>query len=165
SELVLAFPQDVAKQLRLSLSDTQKIVGDVCNELSPAPRDLEEYMAEKQSKFTTGDAALDTMLGGGIQTGMVWELVGERQVASGKTQLALQLSLLVQVPTNLGGLSGSACYLTSSATLQTKRLNQLISEHPLLSTDVCGLSDIHTNMVSTVPILLHTLEVKLPLLV
>ncbi len=82
SELVLAFPQDVAKQLRLSLSDSQKIIDGVCNELSPVPRDLEEYTSEKQSKFTTGDAALDTMLGGGIQTGMVWELVGERQVSN-----------------------------------------------------------------------------------
>ncbi|KAF9653174.1 hypothetical protein BDM02DRAFT_3070359, partial [Thelephora ganbajun] len=54
--------------------------------------------------LTTGDATLDHALGGGILTGMVWEFVGES--ASGKTQLAMQLSLLVQLPPELGGLSG-----------------------------------------------------------
>ena len=37
--------------------------------------------------------------------------------ASGKTQLALQLCLLVQVRPILGGLSGSACYLSTHASM------------------------------------------------
>jgi len=29
-------------------------------------------------KCTTGDSTLDDVLGGGIRTGMIWEVVGER---------------------------------------------------------------------------------------
>lgn len=84
--------------------------------------------------------------------------------ASGKTQLALQLSLLVQLRPMLGGLSGSACYLTTHERLSTKRLNQLIADHPLLSPSVCSLSDIHTVAVPTSELLLRTLKVTFPAL-
>ena len=33
---------------------------------------------EEDEYFTTGDVVLDRALGGGIRTGMVWEVVGER---------------------------------------------------------------------------------------
>jgi RecA/RadA recombinase len=82
--------------------------------------------------------------------------------SSGKTQLALQLSLLVQLPKNLGGLSGSVCYLTTSSKLPTSRLVQISENHPLLSPSLCGLADIHTLATPTVPILIHVLSKILP---
>ena len=33
---------------------------------------------DEPTKFTTGDAVLDSALGGGIRTGMVWEISGQR---------------------------------------------------------------------------------------
>lgn len=63
---------------------------------------------------------------------------------AGKTQLALQLSLAVQLPQRLGGIYGSACYVTTRETLQTERLQQIIDHHPVLSSSSCGLSDIYT---------------------
>lgn len=78
--------------------------------------------------------------------------------------MALQLSLLVQVKSNLGGISGSACYLTTHATLPTKRLSQLTEEHALLSPSVCSLSDVHTLTVPTPELLIHALSATLPAL-
>jgi DNA repair protein RAD57 len=84
--------------------------------------------------------------------------------AAGKTQLALQLSLCVQLPPELGGISGSACYLTTSSKLPTSRLLQLIDTHPLLSHSLCGLSGIQTLSTETIPKLLFVLSNSLPLL-
>lgn len=50
----------------------------------PETRTLEEWMSHHgnaQGWLTTGDAVLDRALGGGIRTGIVWELVGERYVS------------------------------------------------------------------------------------
>jgi DNA repair protein RAD57 len=82
--------------------------------------------------------------------------------ASGKTQLALQLSLLVQLPVAQGGLNGSACYLTTSAGLPTPRLVELLHEHPLLAGSHCNLDNIQTSATKTVTSLLHALSEVLP---
>ncbi|KAI0003243.1 P-loop containing nucleoside triphosphate hydrolase protein [Russula compacta] len=100
------------------------------------------------------------MLGGGIRVGMIWEFVGEG--AAGKTQLALQLSLLVQLPVAQGGLDGSACYLTTSASLPTPRLLQLLHEHPLLARSRCSLDNIQTSATKSVSSLLFALSEVLP---
>jgi RecA/RadA recombinase len=47
---------------------------------------------------------LDDALGGGILSGTVTEIYGE--AGAGKTHLALQLCLTVQLPLYLGGLDG-----------------------------------------------------------
>ncbi|KAJ2917639.1 hypothetical protein MD484_g2769, partial [Candolleomyces efflorescens] len=109
--------------------------------------------------FTTGDTVLDQALGGGIRTGMLWEIVGES--SAGKTQVALQLSLFVQNPPELGGISGSACYLTTSAKLPTGRLKQISDSNSQLS-PTCGLDNVHTISISTVPILQNILSNILP---
>ncbi|KAF9050697.1 P-loop containing nucleoside triphosphate hydrolase protein [Hymenopellis radicata] len=91
---------------------------------------------------------------------MIWEVAGES--GAGKTQLALHLSLMIQLPERLGGLSGSTCYLTTSSSLQTERLIELINSHPQLSSAVCGLEAIHTMPCPTIPLLLHILRETLP---
>jgi len=81
---------------------------------------------------------------------------------AGKTQLALQLSLLVQLPVDQGGLNGSACYLTTSTSLPTSRLIQLLHEHPLLAGSHCTLDSIQTSATNSVSSLLHALSEILP---
>ncbi|PPQ89137.1 hypothetical protein CVT25_006509 [Psilocybe cyanescens] len=82
--------------------------------------------------------------------------------SAGKTQLALQLSLFIQAPREYGGLSASCCYLTTSAKLPTKRLNDMVnSDDPVLSS-FCGLNDVHTISVPTVAALQTILSTVLP---
>ncbi|KAL5490101.1 RHP57 [Sanghuangporus weigelae] len=163
SDIVLTPPNEIAKKLRTSLSEAQAIVETVCKEIAKNSLRIAKIAECSDEKFTTGDSALDRAIGGGIRTGMVWELVGES--ASGKTQLALQLCLLVQLRPMLGGLLGSACYLSTHTKLATQRLSQLVQDHPLLSPSICGLSDIHTVAVPTIELLLRTLTITFPTLV
>lgn len=66
------------------------------------------------------------------------------------------------MPPNLGGISGSACYLTISSKLPTSRLLELTTNHPLLSPSLCNLSEIHTIATESIPKLLHVLSKSLP---
>lgn len=63
---------------------------------------------------------------------------------AGKTQLVLQLSLTVQLPKHLGGLSGAACYISTRGDILTGRIEEISQKHPLLSPELCGIRDIHT---------------------
>ncbi|KAJ7470523.1 P-loop containing nucleoside triphosphate hydrolase protein [Mycena latifolia] len=162
AELLLVPVQDLGRRCRISPLEAKGIVNTVCQNNPPQIRPLVEVDDQEQI-FSTGDGHLDTALGGGLRTGMVWEIFG--QSAAGKTQMALQLSLLVQIPATLGGLSGSACYITISSHLPTSRLLQIVDAHPLLSREVCGLEDINTIKSPTIPILIHVLSTILPSLV
>ena len=82
--------------------------------------------------------------------------------AAGKTQLALQLSLLVQLPVAQGGLDGSAAYLTTSGALPTPRLVQLLHSHPQLAGSCSTLDNVQTSTTRTVSSLLHVLSAVLP---
>ncbi|KAI0637200.1 hypothetical protein C8Q77DRAFT_1050484 [Trametes polyzona] len=73
---------------------------------------------------------------------MLWDVAGENN--AGKTQFALQLSLTVQLPQRLGGISGATCYISTREDLLTPRIEGILTNHPLLAPDLCGLPDIHT---------------------
>jgi DNA repair protein RAD57 len=76
----------------------------------------------------------------------------------------MQLSLIVQLPPELGGLSGSTCYLTTDTELETRRLDELSRTHPLLATisTQCTLDDINTIRTPTVDLLANVLRTSLP---
>ena len=76
----------------------------------------------------------------------------------------MQLSLLVQLPLDLGGLSGSTCYLTTDMELETRRVDELSRTHPLLATSSaqCTLDDINTIRTPTVELLARVLRTSLP---
>ncbi|CCM02882.1 uncharacterized protein FIBRA_04996 [Fibroporia radiculosa] len=162
ADILLISSSDLANKCRILKGQAEALQVDVSQALVKQPCLLEDADLEDEM-FTTGDSCLDEVLDGGIRTGMLWEIVGES--AAGKTQLALQLSLSVQIPHTLGGLSGTACYLTTSTALPTSRLTEIMERHPLLSRENCSLSAIHTIKTPEIPILLHVLSTRLPNLV
>ncbi|XP_058468789.1 DNA repair protein XRCC3 isoform X1 [Solea solea] len=85
-------------------------------------------------RLAVGCPVLDELLRGGLPVGGVTELSGES--GAGKTQLALQLCLCVQFPTQHGGLNSGAVYICTEDTFPMRRLRQLITEQPRLRTDV-----------------------------
>lgn len=68
----------------------------------------------------------------------------------------------MQLPSRLGGLSGSTCYLTTSSKLPTTRLHEILEAHPLLSHSLSSLAHIHTISTNTIPTLAHVLTATLP---
>lgn len=73
--------------------------------------------------ITTGSQFLDKIVGGGIETQGVTEVFGE--FGSGKSQIAHQLCVTVQLPPEQGGLSGKAVYIDTENTFRPERISQM----------------------------------------
>ncbi|MFH0897841.1 MAG: DNA repair and recombination protein RadA, partial [Candidatus Bathyarchaeota archaeon] len=64
-----------------------------------------------------------TLLGGGVESQAILELIGEFGV--GKTQICHTLCATVQLPAEHGGLNGSALYIDTEGTFRPERMVQI----------------------------------------
>ncbi|TFG14448.1 DNA repair and recombination protein RadA [Candidatus Thorarchaeota archaeon] len=83
-------------------------------------------------RITTGCKALDDLFGGGIETQAITEMYGSFR--SGKTQMAHQLAVNIQLPPGEGGLSATAIYVDTEGTFRPERLVDM-AEHLGLDTE------------------------------
>jgi len=85
----------------------------------------DELLAKQQNilRLTTGSKKLDALLGGGIETQAITEFYGE--YGSGKSQIAHQLCVNVQLPVEKGGLEGGALYIDTENTFRIERISQM----------------------------------------
>jgi DNA repair protein RadA len=108
--------EDRAKNV---IAAAQKLIG-----LQPFITALELYeMRRGIKRISTGVKSLDDLLGGGVETKAVTEVVGE--FGAGKTQLCHQLGIMVQLPEEKGGLSGKALYVDTENTFRPERIMQI----------------------------------------
>lgn len=70
--------------------------------------------------ITTGSKQLDTLLGGGIETGSITEVFGEFR--TGKLQLCHTLAVTCQLPIDMGGGEGKCLYIDTEGTFRPVRL-------------------------------------------
>nr|MDO8116641.1 DNA repair and recombination protein RadA [Candidatus Sigynarchaeota archaeon] len=77
----------------------------------------------KLGKIVTGSATLNEILGGGIEAGAMTEFYGEFR--TGKTQIAHQCCVNVQLPEDQGGLNGKALYIDTEGTFRPERIAQM----------------------------------------
>ncbi|MGD8566241.1 MAG: DNA repair and recombination protein RadA [Candidatus Bathyarchaeota archaeon] len=78
---------------------------------------------KEQLRISTGSENLDNMLGGGVETQALTELIGE--FGSGKTQICLTLAVRSQLPQDEGGISGKALFIDTEGTFITDRVYQI----------------------------------------
>ncbi|MFQ6123009.1 MAG: DNA repair and recombination protein RadA [Candidatus Heimdallarchaeota archaeon] len=75
------------------------------------------------TRLTTGSTTLDELFGGGVETNGILELFGEFR--TGKTQIAHQLCVSVQMPKNEGGFEAGAIYIDTEGTFRPERIVQM----------------------------------------
>lgn len=80
-------------------------------------------------KITTGSNAFDTILGGGVETGGITECYGE--FGSGKSSLAHQLAVTVQLPKEKGGADGACVWIDTESTFRPERIKQIAEKNGL----------------------------------
>ncbi|MEA2052717.1 MAG: DNA repair and recombination protein RadA [Euryarchaeota archaeon] len=90
-------------------------------------------------KLTTGSTSFDDLLGGGLETQALTEFYGE--FGSGKTQIAHQLAVNVQLPPENGGLNGSVIIIDTENTFRPERIKDMAEGASLDSDDI--LKNIH----------------------
>lgn len=71
-------------------------------------------------QIKTGSEGLDRLLGGGIETGAITEIFGEFR--TGKSQLCYQLSVVCQLPADMGGGEGKCIWIDTEGTFRPERL-------------------------------------------
>jgi DNA repair protein RadA len=85
-----------------------------------------ESLAEKRKlvgRISTGSVDLDSLIGGGIETQSITEFYGK--FASAKTQVAFQLSVMVQLPLEQGGLEGGCLWIDSENSFRPERISSI----------------------------------------
>ncbi|WNY25284.1 DNA repair and recombination protein RadA [Methanolapillus millepedarum] len=75
-------------------------------------------------KIKTGCSEFDEMMGGGIESQSITEIYGE--FGSGKTQVAHQLAVNVQLPEEYGGLDSSVIIIDTENTFRPDRIKQMV---------------------------------------
>ena len=119
-----------------SAGDLMATVGvgeDTANKIIASARDSLEMGFETATsvlkkrasigKITTGSSTLDALLGGGIETQSITETHGA--FGSGKSQIAHQLAVNVQLPKEKGGLGAKAIFIDTESTFRAERIMEM----------------------------------------
>ncbi len=78
---------------------------------------------KKMVKCSIGSKALNELLGGGIETQVITELIGEYGV--GKTQICFMLCIMAQLPLENGGLNGNVAFIDTEGTFMPERIFEI----------------------------------------
>ena len=85
-------------------------------------------------KITSGSKRLDELIAGGFESQAISEAFGE--FGSGKSQIAHQLCVNVQLPIEKGGLDGGAIFIDTESTFRPERIIQMAKGLGLAPTEV-----------------------------
>jgi len=120
-------PKEIAEKAGIGFNTVLSIVDSARKLLFSDFITAEELWKKRQDmcKCSTGSRNLDKLLGGGIETQALTEFIGE--FGAGKTQACLMFSVMVQLPTEKGGLGGKAVYIDTEGTFIPERVFQMAS--------------------------------------
>ncbi len=124
--IAVATPAELASSADISETVAIKIINAARDAVEIGGFETGEKILERRrniGKLTTGSKSLDALLGGGVETQSITEFYGE--FGSGKTQIAHQLAVNVQLPEDEGGLNGSAVIIDTENTFRPERINEM----------------------------------------
>jgi DNA repair protein RadA len=122
-ELAVASPGDVAEAAEIGTASAQKIIGEARRRADVGGFESGTTLLERRKtlgRVTTNAKSLDELLGGGVETQAITEFSGE--FGSGKTQIAHQIAVDVQLPPAQGGLNGEVVYIDTESTFRPERV-------------------------------------------
>jgi DNA repair protein RadA len=181
SRLATATATEIMQAAEISMRSAIRLINSAKDAVRTDFQLASEIYERRKSveRLTTGSSSLDRILGGGLEAGAVTEVFGE--FGSGKSQLAHQLSVNVQLPRERGGLEGEAVYIDTEGTFRPERIVQmatalaldpartlerihaaraLTTDHQLLLADkveeICGRRPVRLVVVDSVSALFRT---------
>ncbi|MBI2078408.1 MAG: DNA repair and recombination protein RadA [Euryarchaeota archaeon] len=113
--LAVASPSELVESCELGEPMAQKIID--------AARQAVDVGRQAISRITLSSKALDELLGGGLESQAITEMAAE--FGSGKTQIAHQACVNVQLPRERGGLGAQALYIDTENTFRPERIAQM----------------------------------------
>jgi len=129
--LSVVSPKELSAATGVGESTAQKIILSARSKLNIGFTTAEKILDQRKEikRLTTGSEQLDAIIGGGLETRAIVEVYGEFR--TGKTQIAHQLCVTVQLPHDQGGFEASALYIDSEGTFRPERLLQIAERYNL----------------------------------
>ena len=123
--IAVASPGELTEAAGVGESVARKIIHTARKKLDMGFESGEDLLKKRENviKLTTGSKAFDDLVGGGFETGAITECYGQYGV--GKSALAHQLAVNVQLPVEQGGANGMAVWVDSEGTLRPERIKQI----------------------------------------
>ncbi|KAJ9301297.1 hypothetical protein DTO271G3_1432 [Paecilomyces variotii] len=81
------------------------------------------HQRKRVVRISTGSKQFDAILGGGFQSMSISEVYGEFRC--GKTQLSHTMSVMAQLPKEMGGAEGKVAYIDTEGTFRPERIAQI----------------------------------------
>ena len=141
-DIAVVSPQELASIAEIGLPTATRIIQEAGKKVQKDEFRTGNELYEKRQqvgKISSGSKTFDELLGGGFESQAIIELFGE--YGSGKTQIAHQLCVMVQLSKEKGGLDGHAFYIDTENTFRPERIKQMAEGYELDPEDV--LSKIH----------------------
>ena len=124
-------PREIMEKTNLGFNTILKIQEAARQMVASDFRTAHEFYDKRRTmkKCTTGSKKLNEILGGGIETQALTELIGE--FGSGKTQICLMVSVTAQLPTDQGGFGGNVAFIDTEGTFMPERVYQIATANGL----------------------------------
>jgi DNA repair protein RadA len=141
-DIAVISPQELTDLADLGLNTASKIIQEARKMVKKDDFTTGKELFEKRQdigRISSGSKTFNELLGGGFESQSIIELFGE--FGSGKTQIAHQLCVIVQLPEEQGGFGGHAFYIDTENTFRPERIIQMSEALELDPDEV--LSKIH----------------------
>ncbi len=124
-EAIAAASTNELKDVGVGEATAIKIIGAARDTLNMGFESGLDVLAKRDlvGKLSTCSIEFNNLFGGGIETQAITEMFGK--FGSGKTQVAHQLAVTVQMPKEEGGLDGGAVYIDTENTFRPERIQQM----------------------------------------
>jgi DNA repair protein RadA len=129
--VAVASPGELVSAAEVGESTAAKIIAGAREAADIGGFETGDQILERRKhvgKVNTGSKSFNDLLGGGMETQSIVELYGE--FGSGKTQVAHQMAVNVQLPREMGGLNGSAIIIDTENTFRPERIEQMVRGLP-----------------------------------
>ncbi|HII15349.1 MAG TPA: DNA repair and recombination protein RadA [Nanoarchaeota archaeon] len=123
--LAVATPGELVEVAGVGEAVARKIINAARNNLNMGFESGDEILKKREAigKISTGSNSLNVLVGGGLETGSITETYGA--FGCGKTSIAHQLAVNVQLPVERGGLNGIAVWVDTESTFRPERIIQI----------------------------------------
>ncbi|PIU21753.1 MAG: DNA repair and recombination protein RadA [Candidatus Diapherotrites archaeon CG08_land_8_20_14_0_20_34_12] len=120
--IAVASPRELMEVAEMGEKTAEKIIKAARDALEMGFESAEKILKRRETigKISTGSNELDSLLGGGVETQSITEVYGD--MSSSKTQWCFQLSVMVQMPKDKGGLGGNTLYIDSESSFRPERI-------------------------------------------
>jgi DNA repair protein RadA len=138
-ELAVASPGDVAEAAEIGTAVALKIIAEARRRADVGGFRSGTELLERRKKLgriTVCAHALDELIGGGVETQAITEFAGE--FGTGKTQIAHEAAVTVQLPVEKGGLASEAVYIDTESTFRPERIVDMAKALGLDPTEALG---------------------------